>query len=179
MRITTGSAKGIILKTPQGVRPTKEAVKLGIFSILSDLIVNAKVADIFAGSGALGMEALSRGAKSCLFVEDHKSACKIIKENLKKAKLVNSAAVICGPVEILLKRQKIGEGESFDLVFCDPPYAYEAPAKLLNKITAIVKKGGILVFEHAKNRQIPTVSPFKLAKWGIWGETKVSFFVKL
>lgn len=118
MRIIAGKAGRIAIKVPSAVaRPTTDFVRQAVFSILSERVEDAKVLDLFAGSGALGLEALSRGAASCTFVDEHRQAVKIIGENLAKARLDGGHAVNA-EVASFLKR----DAGKYDLIFADPPY---------------------------------------------------------
>jgi 16S rRNA (guanine966-N2)-methyltransferase len=118
MRIIAGSAGRIAIKVPPAVaRPTTDFVRQAIFSILGERVENARVLDLFAGSGAIGLEALSRGAASCVFVDEHRQACAVIGENLVKTRLVGGRAVKAD-VASFLKR----DSASYDLIFADPPY---------------------------------------------------------
>jgi 16S rRNA (guanine966-N2)-methyltransferase len=118
MRIIAGTAGRLAIKVPSMVtRPTTDFVRQAVFSILGERIENADVLDLFAGSGALGLEALSRGASSCTFVENHRQAAKVISENLAKAKL-GGGRVVCSDVGPFLSR----DTGRYDLIFADPPY---------------------------------------------------------
>ena len=118
MRIIAGSAGRIAIKVPSAVaRPTTDFVRQAVFSILGEKVAGARVLDLFAGSGALGLEALSRGAGSCTFVDEHRQAVNVIGENLAKARLAGGHAVKAD-VTGFLKR----DSGSYDLIFADPPY---------------------------------------------------------
>ena len=118
MRIIAGSAGRIAIKVPPAVaRPTTDFVRQAIFSILGERVENARVLDLFAGSGAIGLEALSRGAASCVFVDEHRQSCAVITENLAKAHL-EGGRVVKAEVSSFLKR----DTASYDLIFADPPY---------------------------------------------------------
>lgn len=118
MRIIAGSAGRIAIKVPPAVaRPTTDFVRQAIFSILGERVDRARVLDLFAGSGAIGLEALSRGASSCVFVDEHRKACAVIGENLAKTHLEGGRAVKA-EVTSFLKR----DTASYDLIFADPPY---------------------------------------------------------
>ena len=121
MRVIAGAAKGISLKTPSGMttRPTADRVKEALFSIIQFDIPAAKVLDLFGGTGQLGIEALSRGAKSAVFVDEQESACKLIRENLKRAKLESQGRVVRSDYMFFLKSCK----ETYDIILLDPPYA--------------------------------------------------------
>ena len=118
MRIIAGSAGRTAIKVPATVaRPTTDFVRQAIFSILAGRVVDARVLDLYAGSGAIGLEALSRGAASCVFVDANRQACAIIPENLAKARL-SSGSAIKADVPSFLKR----DTATYDLIFADPPY---------------------------------------------------------
>ena len=122
MRIITGKAKGTVLKAPQGeaTRPTADRVKEAVFSMLQFDIEDRTVLDLFAGSGQMGLEALSRGSSKAVFVDKSKDAVKAIKENIAKTKLTDKAEVYQGDSLDYIKRN---EGVKFDIIIIDPPYA--------------------------------------------------------
>ena len=123
MRIITGKAKGIVLKAPQGetTRPTADRVKEAVFSMLQFDIEDRSVLDLFAGSGQMGLEALSRGAAEAVFIDKSKDAIKAIKENLEKTKLLDEAKVYQNDYLDYIKHNK---GQKFDIIIIDPPYAH-------------------------------------------------------
>lgn len=123
MRIIAGSAGGIPLRVPPGdTRPTTDRVREALFSMLGPLIPQARVLDLFAGSGSLGLEALSRGAASALFVEQNRAACDVLRGNLQKASLPGGT-LRQGDVFRHLN-DLARSGQVFDLVFADPPYTH-------------------------------------------------------
>ena len=148
MRVITGKARGIQLKTPEGMqtRPTSDRVKEALFSIIQFDIPGAKVLDLFGGTGQLGIEALSRGAKSAVFVDAGEKACALIRENLKRTKLDTDGRVIRSDYMDYLKRTK----EKFDIIFLDPPYAEVFLENALNIITEIdiLQSNGIIIAER-------------------------------
>jgi 16S rRNA (guanine966-N2)-methyltransferase len=118
MRIIAGAAGRLAIKVPSAVaRPTTDFVRQAMFSILGERVADARVLDLFAGSGAIGLEALSRGAASCVFVDDHRQATAVIAENLARAKLPG-ARVVRADAGAFLRR----DDGSYDLIFADPPY---------------------------------------------------------
>lgn len=124
MRIISGLAGGIPIKVPDAVaRPTTDKVRQALFSSLGDLIPEARVLDLFAGSGALGLECLSRGAASAVFVELHKGAVEVIKANLAKSRLKGGMVRMGEALRSLTELAKT-QPQAFDLVFADPPYAH-------------------------------------------------------
>ena len=132
MRVITGKARGVQLKTPDGMttRPTADRVKEALFSIIQFEIPGAKVLDLLGGTGQRGSEALSRGAKSAVFVDAGEPACKLIRENLRRTKLEADAKVIRSDYLEYLKRCR----ENFNIIFLDPPYAEVFLENALNSI---------------------------------------------
>ncbi len=124
MRIISGLAGGIPIKVPDAVtRPTTDKVRQALFSSLGDLVIGARVLDLFAGSGALGLESLSRGAVSALLVEEHRAACEVIRANLAKTRL-SGGTVRAGDALRVLDDLAKTSTHAFDLIFADPPYAH-------------------------------------------------------
>ena len=155
MRVISGKARGVNLKTPEGVltRPTIDRVKEALFSIINFDIPASNVLDLFGGTGQLGIEALSRGAKSAVFVDQRDDACKLIKENLRRTKLEQDAKVVRMDYLDYLKRCK----DKFDIIFLDPPYAEVFLENALKCITEIdiLQSGGIIVAERPLGKDLP------------------------
>ena len=155
MRVITGKARGVQLKTPEGLttRPTTDRVKEALFSIIQFEIPTARVLDLFGGTGQLGIEALSRGAKSAVFVDAGEPACRLIRENLKRTKLESDGKVIRADYLDYLKRCR----EKFDIIFLDPPYAEVFLENALKCITEIdiLQSGGIIVAERPLGKELP------------------------
>lgn len=155
MRVITGKARGVQLKTPDGMltRPTTDRVKEALFSIINFEIPGAKVLDLFGGTGQLGIEALSRGAKSAVFVDAREEACKLIRENLKRTKLEQDAAVVRSDYLDYLGCCR----EQFNIIFLDPPYAEVFLENSLNRITEIdiLQSNGIIVTERPLGKELP------------------------
>lgn len=146
MRVITGSARGMTLRTLEGdnVRPTTDKVKEAVFSAIQFELEGRRVLDLFAGSGQLGIEALSRGAKDATFVDADKNAVKIVKENLTKTKLDSLACVVqTDSILFLSMTDKV-----FDIAFLDPPYQTGLLQKALSKIDDHIADGGVVVCEH-------------------------------
>ncbi len=154
MRVVSGIARGVTLKTPDGMltRPTADRVKEALFSIIQFDIPGTKVLDLFGGTGQLGIEALSRGAKSAVFVDSQKTACALICENLKRTRLEESAKVVCSDYADFLKKSK----ESFDIILLDPPYAEKFLENALKLITEIdiLQSGGIIATERPVEKNL-------------------------
>ena len=155
MRVISGKARGINLKTPDGLltRPTIDRVKEALFSIINFDIPTSQVLDLFGGTGQLGIEALSRGAKSAVFVDQREDACRLIRENLRRTKLESDAKVVRGDYLDYLKRCR----EQFDIIFLDPPYAEVFLENALKCITEIdiLQSGGIIVAERPLDKELP------------------------
>ena len=155
MRVIAGKAKGTALKTPDGMstRPTADRVKEALFSIIQFDLPEASVLDLFGGTGQLGIEALSRGAKRAVFVDEGDMACKLIKENLKHVKMENQASVIRGDYLTYLRNCR----EKFNIILLDPPYAEVFLETALNKISEIdiLQSGGIIVTERPLGKNLP------------------------
>ncbi|MBO5409630.1 MAG: 16S rRNA (guanine(966)-N(2))-methyltransferase RsmD [Clostridia bacterium] len=153
MRVITGSARGMTLRTLEGdnTRPTGEKVKEAVFSAIQFELEGRRILDLFAGSGQLGIEALSRGAESCVFVDSDKSAVKIIKENLEKTKLAFKSTVAqTDSLAYLGMTDKV-----FDIAFLDPPYSTGLLQKALAKIVPKIAEGGAVICEHPYGEEMP------------------------
>ena len=155
MRVITGSARGVTLKTPEGMqtRPTTDRVKEAMFSIIQFEIPGADVLDLFGGTGQLGIEALSRGAKSATFVDAGEPACRLIRENLNRTRLEQSGKVVRSDYLAYLNRCR----EKYHIIFLDPPYAEVFLENALKCITEIdiLHSGGIIVAERPLGKELP------------------------
>ena len=155
MRVITGKARGVQLKTPDGMltRPTADRVKEALFSIINFDLPGAAVLDLFGGTGQLGIEALSRGADSAVFVDQREDACKIIRENLRRTKLESQGRVVRSDYLDYLRRSR----EKFDIILLDPPYAEVFLENALKCITEIdiLQSGGIIVAERPVEKELP------------------------
>ena len=155
MRVITGKARGVALKTPDGLqtRPTADRVKEALFSIINFDIPGARILDLFGGTGQLGIEALSRDAASAVFVDERDDACKLIRENLRRTKLEQYAKVVRSDYLSYLSRCN----ERFDIIFLDPPYAEVFLENSLKRITEIdiLQSGGIIVAERPLGKELP------------------------
>ena len=155
MRVITGKARGVQLKTPEGMltRPTTDRVKEALFSIIQFDIPGARVLDLFGGTGQLGIEALSRGARSAVFVDQREDACRLIRENLKRTRLEGEGKVVRSDYLDYLKRCR----EQFDLIFLDPPYAEVFLENALKTIAEIdiLQSGGIIIAERPVGKDLP------------------------
>ena len=173
MRIIAGRAGGLIIKAPRGeeLRPTSDRVREAVFSMLGDLVPDARVLDLFAGTGALGLEALSRGARSCTFVESSRDACKVIEANVAKLQLTG-ARVVCQSVTQALR----AESRLYDLILVDPPYAMFSSFQplLAERLPALLAPDGLVVVESDQREQ-PEL-PLALRTSRRYGSARVSLF---
>lgn len=179
MRLIAGSAGGIPLLTPKhDMRPTSDRVREAVFSILGTRVEGAQVADLFAGSGAYGLEALSRGAARAVFVEKNAAACEIIGRNARKARLHDRAAIRPADAFAWLKAER----DAFDIIFADPPYRKsleddDLPARLL-KAAALARRlspGGVLVLETLAGTTLNLAGVWMRDDERVYGASRVSF----
>ncbi|HEY4715490.1 MAG TPA: 16S rRNA (guanine(966)-N(2))-methyltransferase RsmD [bacterium] len=183
MRVSGGIARGRRLKTLKHriLRPTTERVRQAIFNILgSERIENKDVLDLFAGSGALGIDAISRGAVRAEFVEQNKIMCNLIKKNLAELRLLKYTKVRHG--DVLKEIETIlNEGKKFGLIFADPPYGKGFVNKVLSQVASgdILEKEGVFVLEHSKN-EMPEPAYGNIVKVFSrrYGDTLVSLFAR-
>jgi 16S rRNA (guanine966-N2)-methyltransferase len=180
MRIIAGKAGRIAIKVPQAVtRPTTDFVRQAVFSILGERVENARVLDLFAGSGAIGLEALSRGAASCVFVDEHRQASAVITENLAKTRL-ECGRVVKADVVSFLKR----DTASYDLIFADPPYWKHHGDKdhvgdLLksNLLAPRLANDGWFVAEISANQPSPASDDLTLSDRREYGGSAILFYI--
>ena len=177
MRVITGSARGRRLKELEGMatRPTTDRVKEGLFSILQFDIEGRRVLDLFAGTGQLGIECLSRGADSCVFVESRSDAVGLVRENLKTCQLSDRAQVVSGEAMNYLKSVR----EPFDLIFLDPPYDEGLLEKAIAHIARfdICAPHGIIAAEHPVGRTMPQLeAPYRLHRTYRYGKIGLSIY---
>lgn len=179
MRVISGTARGIRLKTPDGVltRPTSDRVKEAVFSIIQFEVQGSRFLDLFGGSGQMGIEALSRGAKSAVIVDGRRDACKLINENLRITRLQDHAKVIQSDYLGYLDRCK----ETFDLIFLDPPYAEVFLENALKRISEIdiLSDRGIIICERPADKTLDMEIPGLVrGKDYRYGNTWITLFRK-
>ncbi|MEW6213609.1 MAG: 16S rRNA (guanine(966)-N(2))-methyltransferase RsmD [Nitrospirota bacterium] len=186
MRISGGLAKGRRTATKRlvskkGLRPTSSKVKEALFDIMKDRIEGASFVDLYAGTGAVGLEALSRGAGKAVFVEPKELRVRTIKRNTDKFGFSGKAEVVKGMAYEFLKRASVGN-ESFDIFFLDPPYYSEEIMKTLPLIgeKGLLKDGGTVIVEHFFKRKMPeTVGELKIIKSYRYGDTVLTLYRKI
>lgn len=180
VRIITGACKGRRLKIPPNWpgRPTADRVKEALFNILAPVLAGSKFLDLFAGSGNVGIEALSRGAEAAFFVEKDRRAVKTIFENLAALSLSAEARVLPQDVFAAIKRLA-KKGERFDLIFLDPPYERRLEQPVLEQIArhGLLKPGGIIIVESSKREVLPSrIHNLVLERQEKYGDTMLTFF---
>ena len=174
MRVITGICRGRRLLEPAGrdVRPTTDQVKEAMFNIIQFDVEGRKVLDLFAGTGQLGIEALSRGAADCLFVDSARDSVRLVQENLRR----------CGLTARVLQCDALGilkSGEKFDLIFLDPPYADDLLERAVAHIARfdILAPDGIMIAESPAEKELPKLSaPYRVAREYRYGRIKVTLY---
>ncbi|MDZ7373016.1 MAG: 16S rRNA (guanine(966)-N(2))-methyltransferase RsmD [candidate division KSB1 bacterium] len=151
MRVISGTAGGIVLKTARGrwLRPTTDRARTALFDWLGGRVQGAVVLDLFCGCGALGIEALSRGAREATFVDVRREALDLVIENLTRTSFREQGRVVHQDARGFL-RKAAAEGERFDVVFADPPYFRPGElAELVEQVPPVLRNGGLLILEHS------------------------------
>ncbi len=177
MRVITGSARGRRLAELKGeqTRPTTDKVKESMFDAIQFDVPESRVLDLFAGTGQLGIEALSRGAKSAVFVDERTDAVKLIRENLALCRLTEGAQVICGDAMGYLN----GVREKFDIILLDPPYESGLLERAIAHIAKfdILSPCGIMIAESPADKQLPTLqAPYGIYRERRYGKIKVTIY---
>ncbi len=176
MRVTGGSGKGRRLKVPAGsrVRPTSDKVKQALFNILGDKVADAVFLDLFAGTGGIGIEALSRGAEKVFFVDDSRDSLQTVRKNIEQTGFTAQAEVVASHAEKYLKKSPV----LCDIIFLDPPYTYDQGALLAAVAeSAVLKPDSIVVSEHFKKQPSPErVGVLKLYREAQYGDTVLAFY---
>ena len=183
MRIITGKARGLHLNVPKNydVRPTADRVKESLFNIIGSKVVGAAVLDMFAGSGNLGLESWSRGARFVQFVDNSRTSLKLTDSNIQKCRAEADCKVLKhdaeAAVDLLYK-----QGQRFDLIFVDPPYNKGWVQKILAKLAEypLLAEGGWLIVEHSAHDDIEGAAPeeYEVFRSQHYGETVLSFVKK-
>jgi len=175
MRVITGKARGRKLQTLSGndVRPTTDIVKEAVFSIIQFGIEGRVFLDAYAGSGQMGIEALSRGAAKAVFLDSSRQSCEIVKKNLEITGLSENAVVKNTDTLSYIT----GTPEKFDIVFIDPPYRTGILLQTLEKIPRVMNKGGIILCEHPAEEKMPgETGGFVLKKEYKYGKIVISLY---
>ena len=181
MRITGGQAKGRLLAPLKGmnIRPTADKIREAIFNIIGQDLRGLKVLDLFAGTGSLGLEALSRGAESVIFIDKFRRAVNLIKKNLAICGFENSGSVIRRDLRKGIPWDHPLMMEAVDLVFLDPPYGKNAIPPLLGELSSkdVLSPGSLAVAESAKKEELPLyLGEFKIIDTRVYGDTRISLY---
>lgn len=178
MRVVAGVARGQPLTAPRdpGTRPITDRVKETLFAILGDRVPEARVLDLYAGSGAIGIEALSRGATHATFVERARPAVEALRANLDRTRLGDEASVVSSDVERFLAQTS---GGPWDLVFLDPPYELRAIVAPLRAVLPHVAADAMVVIKHFWRTEMPDVAGLQSVRQRRFGETMLSFLEAL
>ena len=176
MRIIAGTHKGRTLKAPkwEGLRPTSDKLRETLFNILAPRVAGARVLDVFAGTGAVALEALSRGAASATCVEHDRRAARLIEENSALCGETNRCAIIRGDVERVLVKPL--PGGPFDIVVLDPPYDYENLSRAVRDAGTQRSAEGVVVLEHASRIAPPDAAGLTRTRTVTSGDSALSFY---
>lgn len=177
MKVITGSLRGRNLDTLGGddvTRPTTQSTKEALFSSIQFEIEGRRVLDLFAGSGQLGIEAISRGARHCTFVESNKNAYKIVQRNTEKCNIEGKCSLVLGEAKSFLMKK-----DCFDIAFVDPPYHKGIIEECLPPLTKMMSDDGVIVCESAKDETMPKeVNSWCIAREKHYGKTKLTYYRK-
>lgn len=181
-RVIAGSAKGLPLKVPKRntTRPTGDRIKESLFNILGAKVIGARVLDVFSGTGALGIEALSRGAESAVFIENNREALMCLRDNIERSRMTARTVVISSrelPNRRHFERTRFGN-EPLDLVFADPPYDQGYMDELISWIEKEppLAPGSILIVERSEKEEIPEgMRNMSVIRENRYGNTILSF----
>ena len=177
MRVITGSARGRNLITLPGeaiTRPTTQSTKEALFSSIQFELEGKQVLDLFAGSGQLGIEALSRGARFCTFVENNRQAYKVIEQNIRHCKLEDVSSLVFSDAVSFLARR-----DTFDIAFLDPPYHQGLIQDCLDKLALKMNDDGVMICETAKTETLPeSVNGWSISREKNYGKTKLTYYRK-
>lgn len=178
MRVISGSARGLKLKTPVGLntRPTLDRIKESLFNIIASDLYEADFLDLFSGSGSIGIEALSRGASSAVFVDDNRKSTDVIKDNLNFTRLGERAQIMNSDFSSALVRLKDMQ-KDFDIVFMDPPYGSGLAQKAVEEIRrlAVLRHGGFIIAEQSVEEGNPAAEGFEVFRVKKYKITKMTF----
>ncbi|MHB1419006.1 MAG: 16S rRNA (guanine(966)-N(2))-methyltransferase RsmD [Bacillota bacterium] len=180
MRVISGMAKGRRLAAPKGLntRPTSDRVKEAVFNVLGERVIDSNVLDLFAGTGSMGIEALSRGASHAAFVENSRVAWQVLQDNLEQTRLSGKASVYRQDVMIALTRLQALENK-YDLIFVDPPYqrGWELPVLESLWQGLLVAPAGLVILESSSREEPPqAIGGLAALKCHIYGDTLITYY---
>lgn len=182
MRVIAGQARGCTLVAPEGLltRPTADRIKESLFNIIQAELADISFLDLFAGSGAIGIEALSRGAGKAVFADNSLQSINAIDKNLQKTRLAERAVVLrmdsLQAIDCLSKK-----GEAFDIIYADPPYAKGFITKILNEIVSkeLLRENGLIIVEQGSGEQLPEVAGLEVYREKKYGATAMLFLRRI
>jgi len=182
LRVISGSAKGKRLKAPKGLdtRPITDMIKEALFNVLGSRVPDSKLLDLFAGSGSVGIEALSRGARSVVFVDNSNEAIKVVKENLNNCNFTRVYQVIRSDVFKALGLMKRHE-DKFNLIYIDPPFTNE---KIFNEIMKaidgmdILEPDGIVIIRTPRRKEMPVYNKLRKYRLNHYGESSLHYYCR-
>lgn len=178
MRVISGSARGLKLSSPEGLdtRPTTDRIKETLFNIIGPDIYLSDFLDLFSGSGAIGIEALSRGAESCVFVDNAKASVNVVTKNIQSARLSEKSLVlkqdVFDAISYLAEKKRL-----FDIIFLDPPYKENFNEPVLKKIyeSGILKQDGYIILERSSDIKLSSVHGLEIFREKIFKTTTMTF----
>lgn len=178
MRVISGSARGLKLKAPEGMntRPTLDRIKESLFNIIAADMYDCRFLDLFSGSGAMGIECLSRGGQNAVFVDNNKESIDVIKQNINGAKVSDRAEVMsCDVTSAISKLAQ--RGKTFDVIFMDPPYDKGLVELSLQAIVKnnILSKDGYIIAEQSTEEEIPEIASLKVTRVKEYRITRMTF----
>lgn len=177
MRVITGTARGRNLATLEGAditRPTTQSTKEALFSSIQFELEGKKVLDLFAGCGQLGIEALSRGARHCTFVENNRRAYKVVEDNIALCNMQDSSRLVFSDAASFLLKK-----DDFDIAFLDPPYSKGLVNDCLERLTQLMNEDGVIICESAKNEKFPeNVNSWSISRTKNYGKSKLTYYRK-
>ena len=182
MRVISGTAKGRRLKAPPGLntRPITDMIKEALFNVWGSKVADARILDLFAGSGSVGIEALSRGAREAVFVDNANAAVRVIRENLDHCQLRSGFKVLRGDVFQTLQRIS-RQGLQFDLIYADPPFTREdifEPVMETISQAGIVAADGIVVIRSPRKKEMSSFGPLTKYRQGNYGESSLHYYCR-
>ena len=180
MRVISGKARGLKLNTPKNddVRPTTDRVKESLFNMINSYIMDSEILDLFAGTGSLGIECLSRGANQCIFVDNSKESINIVKSNIKKARVENESIVLNLDFKSAINSLSL-KNKQFDVIFMDPPYYKNMFSDALSAVdnNNLLKEDGIIVVEHDTVDKFPdNMGRLYKSREKKYGNTTLTFY---
>jgi 16S rRNA (guanine966-N2)-methyltransferase len=174
LRIIAGSLGGRTISSPDGKKthPMSERIRNAMFNSLGDTVKGAEVLDVFAGTGAVGIEAISRGANSVIFVEKDRIAQKVLTENVNALNIANKSKIISASVSAWIDTY---DGEKFDLIFADPPY-HDMQFSTVSKLIGLLKPSALMVLSHPGRSESPTLPGVVVVDNRGYGDASLTYF---